>query len=484
MLQSHIKINIFIFFVVFTLFSIAKTEGSSPQFNDDEINFSISYLKDKEYTNLQIVGSNDFVKFPNSYSLGNKNGVYWIRLDVKKNKNLPHLIAYVPTHNIDKIKVYKLVGDKTKYITTTGNSIRKDKLKTVYKFPSFEINLDNKIQNTYFLKVTFPKEANFPVKIIAKKDFLPYIMNKKTINSIYYGTALVVLILNLFFFLKLKILRYFFHLLFLLSLTFNFLLYDGSLIGFFRGNNFYYNLEFLIHLSEIVCLMLYSISFLDLKSIYPKFVKNSFLFPISATISYLFFLFTNNFSFSVYADILALLVFPFICFVGFTHMKKVLYSKLYMLNYFIILPLGIYCFLGNGLGYWSINGDLLILKIGGWFNLVIFAYGIINKIIFKNEENEKALFDLRNNTNTQPKKVQNTDPLFIFLKENHITTQKLTLREIDILKYLNEGLNNNEISEKLFISTNTVKYHIRNIYTKTQVNNRTELKKITSQLTY
>lgn len=68
------------------------------------------------------------------------------------------------------------------------------------------------------------------------------------------------------------------------------------------------------------------------------------------------------------------------------------------------------------------------------------------------------------------------NPYLVFLEENTISTQPLSLREVDVLKYLNEGSSNKEISEKLFISLNTVKTHIRNIYTKLNINNRLDVK--------
>ena len=108
----------------------------------------------------------------------------------------------------------------------------------------------------------------------------------------------------------------------------------------------------------------------------------------------------------------------------------------------------------------------------------------VYKLIFNNEQIEKTLSDLKKYLNTQTNKPQNPDPFFIFLKENTITNEKLTLREIDILKYLNDGLNNKQIAEKLFISTNTVKYHVRNIYNKINVSNRLELKNVLSNITY
>jgi DNA-binding NarL/FixJ family response regulator len=50
----------------------------------------------------------------------------------------------------------------------------------------------------------------------------------------------------------------------------------------------------------------------------------------------------------------------------------------------------------------------------------------------------------------------------------------LTRREIDLLQLLVEGLSNRAIAERLSISENTVKYHMKNIFQKLNVQNRTE----------
>ncbi|MBQ9014791.1 MAG: hypothetical protein IJ109_01600 [Firmicutes bacterium] len=51
----------------------------------------------------------------------------------------------------------------------------------------------------------------------------------------------------------------------------------------------------------------------------------------------------------------------------------------------------------------------------------------------------------------------------------------LTVRELDVLRLVYEGKNNPEIAEALFISRNTVKKHLQNIYEKTGVSSRMEL---------
>jgi len=52
--------------------------------------------------------------------------------------------------------------------------------------------------------------------------------------------------------------------------------------------------------------------------------------------------------------------------------------------------------------------------------------------------------------------------------------QDLTRREQEILEQLSRGFRYKEIGDKLFVSTETVRTHIRNIYEKLQVNSRGE----------
>jgi LuxR family maltose regulon positive regulatory protein len=52
--------------------------------------------------------------------------------------------------------------------------------------------------------------------------------------------------------------------------------------------------------------------------------------------------------------------------------------------------------------------------------------------------------------------------------------EPLSEREIEVLQLIAEGLTNQEIASKLFLSLNTIKVHTRNIYGKLSVNNRTQ----------
>lgn len=63
-------------------------------------------------------------------------------------------------------------------------------------------------------------------------------------------------------------------------------------------------------------------------------------------------------------------------------------------------------------------------------------------------------------------------------------TEMLSARENEILDLLAEGNRIKEISDKIYVSINTVRTHIRNIYEKLQVNSRVEALNITRKNHY
>lgn len=60
--------------------------------------------------------------------------------------------------------------------------------------------------------------------------------------------------------------------------------------------------------------------------------------------------------------------------------------------------------------------------------------------------------------------------------------QELSNREKEILEHLNKGYRYKEIADKLFLSIDTIRTHVRNIYEKLQVNSRVEALKKTGFL--
>lgn len=127
----------------------------------------------------------------------------------------------------------------------------------------------------------------------------------------------------------------------------------------------------------------------------------------------------------------------------------------------IITPISI---LTNVLQYWH-------------FSNIPIAYSPIEYFLF----NLSALIFLKKNLqeasniviDVEPKQEKRPSPNNFF--DNLSNTYNLTQREIDIIKLLSRGLSNQEIAENLFISVNTVRNHIYNIYKKIGIKSRYEL---------
>lgn len=60
------------------------------------------------------------------------------------------------------------------------------------------------------------------------------------------------------------------------------------------------------------------------------------------------------------------------------------------------------------------------------------------------------------------------------LNEEALNDLNLSKRELEVLELMAEGLSNNEIAERLFVSLSTVKTHSRNLFDKLGVARRTQ----------
>lgn len=60
------------------------------------------------------------------------------------------------------------------------------------------------------------------------------------------------------------------------------------------------------------------------------------------------------------------------------------------------------------------------------------------------------------------------------LNENELQSRKISKRELEVLTLMAEGLSNNEIAERLFVSLNTVKTHSAKLFEKLEVKRRTQ----------
>ncbi len=60
------------------------------------------------------------------------------------------------------------------------------------------------------------------------------------------------------------------------------------------------------------------------------------------------------------------------------------------------------------------------------------------------------------------------------LNQDELNRLRLSARELEVLQLMAEGLSNQEIAERLFVSLNTIKTHTSNLFLKLEVERRTQ----------
>ncbi len=92
----------------------------------------------------------------------------------------------------------------------------------------------------------------------------------------------------------------------------------------------------------------------------------------------------------------------------------------------------------------------------------------------------EAIYDLYNGGSPMSSQIaRKVIETFALKEKTNEHFQSLSRREQEMLEQLSKGYRYKEIADKLFISMETVRTHIRNIYEKLQVNNRIEALKKT-----
>jgi two-component system, NarL family, response regulator DevR len=66
------------------------------------------------------------------------------------------------------------------------------------------------------------------------------------------------------------------------------------------------------------------------------------------------------------------------------------------------------------------------------------------------------------------------DVLTDFMNNQRQSVDPLSARELEIIRLISQGLSNHEISQQLHISENTIKSHIKEVFSKLDVHNRIE----------
>ncbi|MFD2567878.1 7TM diverse intracellular signaling domain-containing protein [Pseudotenacibaculum haliotis] len=406
------------------------------------------------------------------------DGVFWYKVelsDLEKGKTIVFDIRENTIKTIDIFQGGKKIADRNNDMGITNTAIK----------------IENATGSTFYVKVRFYRQVFFP---LAVSYFSAYEKNAKIRllkNGFYYGFVIMVCIINLFFYLSLKDKTFLYYCLFVATTNIGISDYDGfSKLWVVESISDHINVfsHFLIALTGAM----FATVFLNLKTFVPKSLYRGAGLLLLPLISYGIYLPTHNYVFYALGDTFCLLVLAYYWGLGVYVLKTEKFAKFFVIGYSLVLFSALLFVIPQDLGISVFSVTIGHVKFGALFEMLILTYATTYRTKILKEKNEQMGTELQSYIG-QVMQLENSLQTLSDIKDEEETLQveekllkvaeknELTDRETDVLLLIAKGFNNQQIAEELFVSVNTVKYHIRNIYEKLDVKKRTE---ITSKLLF
>lgn len=293
----------------------------------------------------------------------------------------------------------------------------------------------------------------------------------------YYGLALMSVVFNLVFYIIFKNKSFIAYCILLFSTAITFFYEDGLFYFLSDGKWIMPHLTMWNSSLTAVAALLFTYYFLELDSELAAYRKVFFIATGVLSLGVVLHIFTQIPLISHFV-LSTCFVFALTClYLAVKRFKKDIYARFLTIAFGLLVFTGMFYALHTRTDY----------AIFSWFNINVFrlfstleiisiSFAIIFRVKTLQQENEfyreelnKYLRDLDEKRFEEIIDENNQTEQFTEILEKKYS---LTEREIQVLQCIWEGMSNKEISEQLFISLSTTKYHISNLYIKLDVKNR------------
>lgn len=413
----------------------------------------ITYLhRDLTYDQVTTLSEEHWIDLEEDIYQGLNNGVYWFRI-----QSLPktELILYIQSAHIFETQLYH---NQTEIPQITNN-----------RFPAFELHTDQ-ASAPYYLKVTCRKEAVIPVRISEAQTYHLIYSNKNLYLGLYYGMVLAVIMFNMFSFINYRSKTYLYYVLVLLSTTLGLACSDGLNVWLLNDHWIHLYLEPFFNLCVGISIVLFATIYLQLDKYLPKLQLVGMLAALVSVALFITYLFSGNFLIFSITEISILIVLTIYWFSAIYLFKKSVYARFFSIAYGLILFCSFDFYISPHFGLHVLDLNLNQFRVGAIAEMVVFTFAIAYQGKELLRENEKITEEIKSYAQLTSQQINNEQEMIRQFMDQYDLTQQ----EIKILEGISKGMVNKEIAEVLNISINTVKFHIRNIYKKLEINSRKE----------
>ncbi len=419
--------------------------------NEAEISY---YYDASQSQSIHSIADQSFNPYTKAINQGLKTGTYWVKVN-----STQAVVVQIKNTLIRDVKAY------------SNNEVLQP-LPT-HNFVSF--HLDAGIS---FLEVMVDKFAFIPIATYTHKGFLKSEQRQNAVIGMFYGFGLMVLLLNLLFYLNFKDKTFLYYLFFLSSVLLTFAHRDGFISMLGIGYSYHLYSEVFTHAMITITSVIFANEYLQIKATHPKFLI-SFYFATLVSISLdVVYLVTGDYLFNALSDVFIIYIFLGIWFASFLLAKKHQYALLFFVAYSLIILFGVDFYISTAFGWFHLGVDQYIIKLGSYFEMLIITLAVVLRMKSLKTENDEMRLEIE-------AKIQEINHLVLENGDDNSSFDRfagyyLSSREAEVVELIATGKTNKEIATELFVSVNTVKYHLKNIYQKLKISGRKEIHKVIS----
>ena len=291
-------------------------------------------------------------------------------------------------------------------------------------------------------------------------------------TGLYFGLIFMILLVNFFFYLNLKDSLFLYYIALVCSVNITLAYHEGLLYPWIKNTLFQYDWDILLHISNIVTGFVFMSHFLNPKKHYPKLYAVLKYLLFTQPFIYLGYFLKEDYFWLSIANGYGILYLGSFWVISFFFWKKEPVSKYASFAFGLVVLVAIIHIIFDGFYIPILGHTTNLLKLSIVLETLILTYAATTKTRQILEENRIIRRELEYyiQQNIQVHKPE-TETKISDLGQKY----GLTERELDVLLELTKKSSNSDIAEKLFISVNTVKYHVRNIYEKLDINHRNQI---------
>jgi DNA-binding CsgD family transcriptional regulator len=466
-----LKKNIILFLLLNNMVIFSQKNLSLDSFfTKEKVTPYLAYYQDiSENETIETIQSKSFESFKNKNFPGLYKKKFWFKLKIA---NTTHEVFNL----IFKIKAYAFYKDFKIYKVSNGvvSTVFNTSVTFKRKFDAI-FKLDSKEKSSYYFEVQFSRAVFLPIQLTTVKENNKVFIKEIAYQGIYYGFTLLVLIINLLFFIYTKNKFFLYYIIFQIAIVGSIAFLDG-IIYQLLGKGFL--LKFINILFNIMLAgggLFFLKKSLSLEKDFPLFKYITGIIFMFCICFFFIYMYTLNSFWEGLAKMcyLAILTINFLTAAYFI-IKKV-YARFFFLAFGVLFTCHILFILPVLYGLKDFGFTEWHYKIGSSIEMIIFLIAIPYR--HQSLSNEKHSIEQELSSQKKQLIAKNIESVLTTQQklENFSTKFNLTTREIEVLNCIIKGKNNKEIANVLFVTEATVKYHCSKLYDKTRVKNRSQL---------